>query len=52
MATINGQRDILASAGPGDLSRVSIFDGITRQALDTFFAYGPGFRGGVFVGGG
>jgi hypothetical protein len=31
---------------------VQVFGGSPPAALDAFFAYDPGFLGGVFVGGG
>ena len=38
------------AAGPGGGPQVSIFDGLSLQMLNSFYAYAPGFTGGVFVG--
>ncbi len=46
-----GRADILAGAGPGGGPQVTAFDGVSLAALDSFFAFDPGFTGGVFVGG-
>ncbi len=49
----DGTPDIIAAAGPGAGPHVRIFDGTTGQQisgpLGSFFAYDPGFTGGVFV---
>jgi hypothetical protein len=45
------QDNIIVGAGPGERSVVSIFQPLSGIAVDTFFAFDPIFRGGVFVGG-
>ncbi len=49
--TVNGRTDLLVAGGPGSLSLVDRFDGPTLALVDEFFAFGPAFLGGVFVGG-
>jgi uncharacterized delta-60 repeat protein len=44
-----GPARLLTAAGPGGGPQVTIFDGVSAQALGNFFAYPPGFIGGVFV---
>ncbi len=45
--------DIITAPGPGGGPHVRVFDGVTGQQLPqpigSFFAYGAGFTGGVFV---
>jgi hypothetical protein len=41
--------DVIVAAGFGGGSHVKVFDGVTGAELRSFFAYGPGFTGGVFV---
>jgi len=48
--TGDGVQDIVAAAGPGAGPRVVVYDGNTGQMVQSFFAFDPGFRGGVFVG--
>ena len=45
----DGKADIVAGAGPGGGPNVSVFDGGSNQLLHSFFAFGPGFTGGVRV---
>jgi fibronectin-binding autotransporter adhesin len=47
---VNGDSvpDIIVATGPGGGSTVAVFDGVTRAAIRTFFAF-PGFSGGVSV---
>jgi FG-GAP repeat len=49
---LNGdsRADIVIGAGPGGGPHVSAFDGTTLAVLDSFFAYGATFTGGVRVG--
>jgi hypothetical protein len=49
--TANGHAAILTAFGPGPASVVNEFDGVTLQLLDSFFAFGGTFHGGLFVGG-
>lgn len=46
-----GRAAILTSAGPGGGPQVTAFAGVSLAVLDSFFAFAPGFTGGVFVGG-
>ncbi len=48
--TGTGRARILAAAGPGGGPEVQEFDSSTIALLSSFFAYNPGFSGGVFVG--
>jgi autotransporter-associated beta strand protein len=45
-----GRADILVGPGPVSLPLVRIFDGLTGQVKQSFFAFDPAFRGGVTVG--
>lgn len=49
-----GPSDIITGAGPGGNGHVKVFDGGAGFELElrSFFAYGPSFTGGIFVGGG
>jgi hypothetical protein len=53
-ADVNGDgvADVITAAGPGGGPHVQVFDGLSGQTLFSFFAYDPGFQGGVFVAGG
>jgi hypothetical protein len=46
----DGKADIVAGAGRGGGPQVSAFNGTTLAVLDSFFAYGATFTGGVRVG--
>src|SRR5687768_7509976 len=48
----DGARDIITAAGPAGGGHVKVFDGSTGAEIRSFFAYGPSFTGGVFVGAG
>jgi uncharacterized repeat protein (TIGR01451 family) len=50
-ADVNGDgfADIITGAGPGGGPQVGVFDGRTGAVMTSFFAYDPGFRGGVNV---
>jgi hypothetical protein len=43
--------EILAAPGTGAPPLEDVFDGTTATLLDSFFAFGPDFLGGAFVGG-
>jgi hypothetical protein len=47
--TGDGKSDVVAAAGQGGGPVVSVYDGQTGQLVRTFFAYDPGFDGGVTV---
>ena len=48
---VNGDRtaDIVTVAGPGGGPHVKVFDGRTFQEIASFFAFEPGFTGGLTV---
>jgi hypothetical protein len=48
--TGDGRADIVTGAGFGGGPAVEMFDGATGDPIAGFFAYDPGFRGGVAVG--
>ncbi len=45
----DGIPDIIVAAGPGGGPHVEIFDGATGRLIESFFAFDPGFTGGIFV---
>jgi hypothetical protein len=45
----DGTDDIIVGAGPGGGPQVEVFDGQTGALIRSFFAFDPGFRGGVKV---
>jgi hypothetical protein len=47
----DGKADIITGAGPGGGPHVRVFDGATGAEIQSYFAFSPGFTGGVFVGG-
>jgi hypothetical protein len=47
--TGDGIEDIVTIAGPGAGPHVKVFDGKTKAEVRSFFAYSPGFRGGVNI---
>jgi hypothetical protein len=48
----DGAPDIITGAGRGGTGHVKVFDGTSGAELRSFFAYGPSFGSGVFVGSG
>src|SRR5262249_58907583 len=46
----DGKADILTGAGAGGGPNVTVFSGADLAVLQNFFAYDPGFAGGVLVG--
>jgi len=52
ITTAADRTSILTAAGPGGGPQVSIFDGVTFQAVTSFFGIQPpSFTGGIFIGG-
>ncbi|MFO0796118.1 MAG: putative Ig domain-containing protein [Gemmataceae bacterium] len=47
--TGDGRSEVVAGAGGGGGARVTVTDPLTGTQLASFFAYDPGFRGGVRV---
>jgi hypothetical protein len=47
--TGSGKARVIAVHGPGGTPDVDIFDGLTGQRVDQFFAYNPNFTGGLYV---
>ena len=45
----DGRPDIITGAGPGGGPHVRVWDGVTLEEIEGFFAYDLGFRGGVDV---
>jgi hypothetical protein len=45
----DGYPDLIAGAGPGGPPQVKVYDGARGNLLLSFFAFFPGYRGGVFV---
>ena len=45
----DGAEDIVTGTGPGTAPEVRVFDGRSTNPIGEFFAYQPGFSGGVFV---
>jgi hypothetical protein len=45
----DGIGDVITGAGPGGGPRVEVINGKNGAVLFNFFAFDPGFRGGVFV---
>jgi hypothetical protein len=45
----DGTPDVITGAGPGGGPHVKVFSGVDGSLLDSFFAYGGGFSGGVRV---
>ncbi len=45
----DGIQDIIVAAGAGGGPHVKIFNGATGQLVQSFFAFDPGFTGGIFV---
>jgi uncharacterized delta-60 repeat protein len=45
----DGKADIITAAGPGGGPQIQVFDGVTGQSIQSFFAYDPAFTGGVYV---
>ncbi len=54
VADVNGDgaADIITGAGPGGGPHVKVFSGKDNSVLASFFAYNPGYTGGVTVAGG
>jgi hypothetical protein len=46
----DGKAEIVTGAGPSTAGpRVKIFDGLSQSQIDTFFAFAPTFRFGLFL---
>ena len=51
LADVNSDNslDVIVGAGEGGAPSVAVFNGKTGEVITSFFAYAPGFRGGVRV---
>jgi hypothetical protein len=47
----DGRADILTAAGPGGAPHTLIYKGTNAAILRSWYAYDPGYLGGIFVGG-
>ena len=47
--TGDGVEDLITGPGPGGGPHVKVFDGVTHAEVRSFFAFAPGFTGGVWV---
>ncbi|MCI0701180.1 MAG: PQQ-dependent sugar dehydrogenase [Planctomycetia bacterium] len=47
--TGDGVEDVITGTGPGAPPHVKVFDGATGGLVRSFYAYDPGFLGGLFV---
>jgi hypothetical protein len=47
----DGKADVINGAGPTGVPQVRVQDFLSQATLHNFFAYDPGFRGGIFVAG-
>src|SRR5262249_10221814 len=47
--TGGGKANVIAVHGPGGPPDVDIFDALTGQLVDSFFAYNPNFTGGIYL---
>lgn len=45
----DGFADVIAAAGAGGGPQVTVFDGRTLKLMTAFYAFAPGFAGGMFV---
>lgn len=45
----DGQQDLVVAPGPGGGPNVKVYDGATLKLTASFFAYAPGFSGGVNI---
>ena len=45
----DGVADLILAAGPGGGPRVVILDGTTGREINSFFAFDPAFRNGIYV---
>jgi hypothetical protein len=45
----DGFADIITGAGPGGAPEVKVFSGTSGAVLQDYFAFSPGFQGGIFV---
>jgi hypothetical protein len=48
-AGTGGRADIITGVGPGGGPHMEVFDAVTHDRLDSFFAYAPAFTGGAEV---
>lgn len=45
----DGVSEVIAAAGAGGGPQIAVFDGVTGNLIESFFAFDPDFRGGVRV---
>ena len=49
VATAPGHQALLTAPGPGPQAVVDVFSVVARTTIDSFFAFDPEYRGGVFL---
>lgn len=45
----DGVSEVVAAAGAGGGPQIAVFDGVTGNLIESFFAFDPDFRGGATI---